>query len=65
MIAKSTQITLLSSIDKLAFRKGHEIEMFDALIIIRHHATTEAELIDDLSDILVDEIIRIKICISS
>jgi len=34
VVAKATQITLLCRIDELAFIQGHEVEVFDAFLVI-------------------------------
>ena len=59
MIAKSTEISFLRRIHELTFREGHEIEMLNAFFIILNRATSKCRLIDDFSDILEYEVIRL------
>lgn len=65
MITEPSEISLLSSIDKLAFTQGHEIEMLDAFFIVGMHAPTKGGLSNNLANILKYEVSRLEIRIST
>lgn len=65
VIAESTQISFLSSVNKFVLREGHEIEMLDALIVVLDGASTKIGFIDNLSNILKNEFMRSQISIGS
>lgn len=65
MVAKTTKVTLLRGIDKLALAEGHEVEMFDVLFVILLATSLKQLLSNDFANVLEDEVVRIKICIGS
>jgi len=65
MIAESTEIAFLRSINEFRFREGHEIKMFDAFFVIGDGSFPECLLIDYFADVLKNKIVRTQISICS
>lgn len=65
VIAEAPQVSFLGRVDKFSFAEGHEIKVLDAFVVILDHTSTKLWLVDDFTNILVDEITRTKISICS
>lgn len=65
MIAKPAQVTLLCRINKFALIEGHEIEMLDPFLIVLSHAPPEICLVDHLSDVLENKLVRSQVELST
>ena len=65
MVAEPAEVALFRCIDKLTLGEGHEIEVFDAFLIILVHAPPESRLRDDFTNVFEDEIIRLEIIVST
>lgn len=65
VIAKPGEVALLGRVDELTLVERHEVEMLDALFVVLPHATSELRLVDHLSDVLEDELVRPQVGLSA
>jgi hypothetical protein len=61
VVAEPAQITSLRRIHKLPLVQGHEVEVFDALLVVLSHPSSELDLSHHLPNILEDQLVRVKI----
>ena len=55
MITEASEIAFLRGINEDPFAQGHEVEMFDAFFTILRHPLSKRRLVDDFTDVLIDE----------
>jgi hypothetical protein len=65
VVAKATEITSLRSIDKLALRQRHEVEMLDALFVVLLHSSSKDVFADHFTNIFENEIVRPEISVGT
>ena len=64
VVAKSTKIASFCSIDELALAQGHEIEMFDAFLIVLNHTFSKRGFRNSFTNVFEDEVVgpEIRVC---
>lgn len=65
VIAESPKVSLLGCVDELPFVQGHEVEVFNAFLVILYHALSKLTLPNDFADVFINKFIWTKASIGA